>query len=66
MQQEETSCPALGPLILFSDLPSPTVAWLEKAAQIQAHLEMLRVRPRQAAEPSLLGPLWFPGSLVLP
>lgn len=66
MQHEETSCPALDPLVLFSGRPSPTVAWLEEAAQIQAHLEMFSVRPSQAPEPSLQGPLWFPGSLVRP
>lgn len=52
--------------LCFSSLTSPTVAWLEKAALIQAHLEMFSVRPSQATEPSLQGPLSFPGSLVLP
>lgn len=66
LQLGETSCPVLGPLVLFSDRPSPTVAWLEKAAQLQAHLEMFSARPSQAAEPSLQGPLGFPCSLVLP
>lgn len=66
LQHEETSCPALGSLVLSSDCPSLTVAWLEKAAKIQTHLEMFSVRPSQATEPSLKGPLWFPGSLVLP
>lgn len=54
MQLEETSCPALDPLVLFSGRPSPTVAWLEEAAQIQAHLEMFKceAQPGSRAQPA--------------